>query len=90
MITQIIQINPFISRWLFSTNHKDIGTLYIVFAAIAGIAGTILSMYIRITLAKPNSNFLYDNYHLYNGAPSSKYRARTNHACQQLHLLYIL
>jgi heme/copper-type cytochrome/quinol oxidase subunit 1 len=36
------------------------------FAAISGVAGTALSIYIRITLASPNSNFLDYNYHLYN------------------------
>jgi heme/copper-type cytochrome/quinol oxidase subunit 1 len=61
----------FIIRWIFSTNHKDIGTLYLIFALISGIAGTILSLYIRATLSNPNSNFLDQNYHLYNGAPSN-------------------
>jgi cytochrome c oxidase subunit I len=56
----------FITRWFFSTNHKDIGTLYLIFAAIAGIAGTVLSMYIRITLASPDSAFLEHNHHFYN------------------------
>lgn len=56
----------FVTRWLFSTNHKDIGTLYLIFAGVSGIAGTVLSLYIRITLATPNSAFLEHNYHLYN------------------------
>jgi cytochrome c oxidase subunit 1 len=56
----------FLTRWLFSTNHKDIGTLYLIFAAVSGIAGTILSLYIRITLASPNSSFLEYNHHFYN------------------------
>ena len=53
-------------RWLFSTNHKDIGIMYTVFAIIAGVLGGALSGLIRVQLSHPGSLVFGDNFQLYN------------------------
>lgn len=49
-----------LSRWLFSTNHKDIGTLYLGFAMFAGLIGGILSIAIRMELQNPGLQIFSD------------------------------
>jgi len=58
--------NSIIRRWLFSTNHKDIGTLYIIFGMFSGILGTLFSIFIRMELSYPGNQIFGGNYHLYN------------------------
>src|ERR1700750_500933 len=48
----------FFARWFMSTNHKDIGTLYLIFAIIAGIIGGTISGMMRIELAEPGIQYL--------------------------------
>jgi len=55
----------FTQRWLFSTNHKNIGTLHCIFSTISGKMGTCFSILIRMKIA--HGNQIFDEiYRLYN------------------------
>jgi len=52
-------------RYVYSTNHKDIGTMYLVFAVIAGIIGAAMSIAIRAELMYPGVQIFHET-HTYN------------------------
>ena len=52
-------------RFVYSTNHKDIGTMYLVFAIMAGVVGAVLSIAIRAELQHPGLQ-IFEGDHTYN------------------------
>ncbi|MGX4774444.1 cytochrome c oxidase subunit I [Bradyrhizobium guangdongense] len=52
-------------RYVYSTNHKDIGTMYLVFAVVAGIIGAAMSIAIRAELMYPGVQIFHET-HTYN------------------------
>ena len=65
LVTLKSSITVGIERWFLSTNAKDIGTLYLIFALFSGLLGTAFSVLIRLELSGPGVQYISDN-QLYN------------------------
>ncbi|MGH1417845.1 MAG: cytochrome c oxidase subunit I [Hyphomicrobiaceae bacterium] len=61
----------FFKRWFASTNHKDIGTMYLIFAMMAGIVGGLLSVFMRMELAEPGIQIFHGLAHMVYGVGDS-------------------
>jgi Cytochrome C and Quinol oxidase polypeptide I/LAGLIDADG endonuclease len=59
------KISLWLERWFLSSNAKDIGTLYLIFALFSGLLGTAFSVLIRLELSGPGVQYIADN-QLYN------------------------
>jgi cytochrome c oxidase subunit 1 len=56
----------FIQTWLFSTNHKSIGSLYFILGIVSGIIGTLFSFLMRLELSQPGDPVLNGDFQFYN------------------------
>lgn len=54
------------TRWLFSTSHKDIGILYLLFGMTSAMVATAMSVIIRMELSSGNAQFLHNNNQVFN------------------------
>ena len=59
-------VSTMATRWLYSTNATDIGTLYLLFAIFTGLLGTAFSVLIRLELSGAGNQFLNGDHQLYN------------------------
>ena len=53
-------------RFVYSTNHKDIGTMYLIFAIVAGLIGLTMSILVRMELQEPGNQIVDGDYHMFN------------------------
>ncbi|MEQ8747280.1 cytochrome c oxidase subunit I [Pyruvatibacter sp.] len=58
-------------RWAYSTNHKDIGTMYLIYAIFFGVVGGILSLLMRMELAAPGMQIFGTDYQFFNAVVSA-------------------
>ena len=65
ILNNITQITMWKERWFLSSNAKDIGTLYLMFAVFSGLIGTAFSVLIRMELSGPGVQYIAVN-QLYN------------------------
>ena len=68
---KIYEFVEFLGRWILTTNHKDIGTLYILFGLFAGFIGTTLSLLIRYELSYPGIQIFDNTLNAYNTVVTS-------------------
>lgn len=92
---QTFSISLWLERWFLSSNAKDIGTLYLIFALLAGLVGTAFSVLIRLELSGPGVQFIADN-QLYNSIITAHaivmifFMVETNASANMLNKRYIL
>jgi cytochrome c oxidase subunit 1 len=70
-----------IKRYLFSTNHKDIGTMYLWFAIFSGLVGGILSIFMRMELQEPGIQYFHGLAQMVYGVDEG-----SRHRCRQAHV----
>ena len=55
---KVSKISLWLERWFFSSNAKDIGILYLMFALFSGLLGTAFSVLIRLELSGPGVQYI--------------------------------
>ena len=77
----------FVKRWLYSTNHKDIGTMYIIFAIVAAFIGGAMSIYMRMELMNPGVQYMEDG-HVWNVFTTAHGLAGVTNICSRWSLYW--